>query len=504
VNIEISLRTRKRFPIAIALLMVLPAALPFSESVQLTEFFRPGAVRVLILSGRNNHDWRTTTPFLQKLLVESGRFDVRVCEEPAGLTSEALLPYDVLIVDYCGPRWGASTEKAIEGFVKSGKGMAVVHGASYAFAGLDVLADGHKSTGIKEAPWSEYGRMVGGRWTGTPPKQFHGRRHSFAVKGVRRDHPILEGMPETFIATDELYHQMLFYPETTVLAAAFDDPQMGGTGKEEPMLTATQYGNGRVFYTALGHEVPAMQERGFMATFLRGTEWAATGKVTLPPNAGSTKPKQAPLRILVVTGGHDYEASFYTLFEGQADLIWTHAATSKAAFASDIRRTCDVLVLYDMSAELEEKGRANLRDFLESGKGVVVLHHAIADYPSWSWWSKEVVGGKYLLKEEGGMPASTYKHDEELFVRPAAQHPIVSGIGPMHLWDETYKGMWISPDVQVLLKTDNPTSDGPVAWISPYQKSRVVYVQLGHDSAAYRYSAYRTLVRNAIFWTAGK
>ena len=62
----------------------LPALAASSTSEDLSRFFRPGAVRVLILSGRNNHDWRTTTPFLRKLLTDSGRFDVRVCEEPAG------------------------------------------------------------------------------------------------------------------------------------------------------------------------------------------------------------------------------------------------------------------------------------------------------------------------------------------------------------------------------------------------------------------------------------
>jgi len=162
------------------------------------------------------------------------------------------------------------------------------------------------------------------------------------------------------------------------------------------------------------------------------------------------------------------------------------------------------LVLYDLSQEITEVERKSLTDFLESGKGMVVLHHAIADYPSWPWWSQEVVGGKYLLKPEGGKPASTYKHDEELFVQPTMDHPITASVGPLHLWDETYKGMWISPRAQVLLKTDNPTSDGPVAWICPYQKSRSVYIELGHDQMAHRYAGYRTLVHNAILWTAGR
>ena len=114
-------------------------------------FFQPGKIRVLIFSGRNNHDWRTTTPFLRKILVDSGRFDVRVEEEPAGITAATLAAYDVLVIDYEGPRWGEVTEKAVENFVKQGKGLVAVHGANYTFTGLEVLADNHKPSGLKQA-----------------------------------------------------------------------------------------------------------------------------------------------------------------------------------------------------------------------------------------------------------------------------------------------------------------------------------------------------------------
>src|SRR5581483_9840897 len=212
----------------------------------------------------------------------------------------------------------------------------------------------------------------------------------------------------------------------------------------------------------------------------------------------------APLRLLVVTGGHDYPTSFYTVFEGAADLRWRHAVSNHEAYKNDIRNDYDVLVLYDFSNEITDREKANLRNFVESGKGVVVLHHAIADYQDWEWWHKEVVGGKFLLQPEGNMPASTYKHDEELCVRTVINHPITSRLGALHLWDETYKGMWISPDVKVLLKTDNPTSDGPIAWVSPYPKSRVVYIELGHDEKAHLYPAYRELVQDAIRWAGGR
>lgn len=212
---------------------------------------------------------------------------------------------------------------------------------------------------------------------------------------------------------------------------------------------------------------------------------------------------KAPLRVLVVTGGHDYPTSFYTLFEGYDDIQWQHATSNHEAFKSGIREKFDALVLYDMSTEISEGEKSNLVEFLESNKGLVVLHHAILDYPQWDWWWREVVGGKYLTKPEGGMPESTYLHDQEMLVEPTGQHPILNGIGRLRINDETYKGMWIASKVTVLLKTNNPTSDPSVAWVSPYEKSRVVYVQLGHGESAHRHPGYRRLVHNAILWSAG-
>jgi hypothetical protein len=467
-------------------------------------FFQPGKIRVLIFSGRNNHDWRTTTPFLRKSLVQSGRFDVRVEEEPMGITEATLAAYDVLLLDYDGPRWGEATEKAVENFVKSGKGLVGIHAASYAFTGLEVLGDNHRPMGLKESPWPEYLKMLGGWWTEGPPKTAHAPRHCFTVKFVDRDHPITRGMKESFVVSDELYHSHQMSPEARVLATAFDDPTNGGTGKDEPMIWTVNYGKGRSMYMALGHDVAAMQETGFVNTFLRGTEWAAAGSVTLPADASAVKTEPKPLRLLVVTGGHEYPTTFYSVFEGADDLHWEHAVSSHEAFRNDIRGRYDVLVLYDFSQDISETEKTHLRDFVEGGKGIVVLHHAIADYQTWEWWYKEVVGGKYLLKPEGSMPASTYIHGEEQCVRVVAKHPITARLGALHLWDETYKGMWISPDVKVLLRTDNPTSDGPVAWVSPYPKSRVVYIELGHGETAHRHPAYRILVQDAIRWSAGR
>jgi type 1 glutamine amidotransferase len=428
---------------------------------------------------------------------------VRVEEEPAGTTAATLAGYDLLIVDYQGPRWGDVTEKAVVDFVRSGKGLVVVHGALYGFSGFDILGPGHVKTGRTEPVWKEFTEMAGGTWAGAKPKDFHAPRHMFDVKFTDREHPIARGMTETFAVTDELYHGIRIGGGTRVLATAYDDPKNGGSGKDEPLLWVREFGKGRVFSTALGHEVPAMQEPGFAINFVRGAEWAATGEVTLPAKFPEARAEK-PVRVEFVTGGHGHDPEIYGIFAGKPDLR-VAVNPHPDAYTRDIRKDTDVLVLYDMvqASTLTEERRKNLKDFVESGKGVVVLHHAIADYNDWPWWS-EVVGGKYLLKPEGGRPGSTYKHDEDELVEPVEPHPITRGIGPIHVVDETYKGKWISPDVKILLKTSNPNDDGPIAWISSYTKSRVVYIELGHDRLAHRHPAYQDLVHRAILWSAGR
>ena len=56
------------------------------------------------------------------------------------------------------------------------------------------------------------------------------------------------------------------------------------------------YGKGRVFYTLLGHAVEQLRSVAFIATFQRGTEWAATGKVTLKVPADFPGPDKQSVR----------------------------------------------------------------------------------------------------------------------------------------------------------------------------------------------------------------
>jgi type 1 glutamine amidotransferase len=320
------------------------------------------------------------------------------------------------------------------------------------------------------------------------------------VKIARPEHAIARGLRGRFRTTDAPYRGLAVARGAEVIAVAVDDAARGT--KEEPVLVASGYGKGRVFCSALGSDVAAMQDGEFLAALARGTEWTATGAAALPANAAPPRPGAGGMRGLVITGGHDHFTSFYTLFEGRKELAGMPVASAATAFQGDLRGKYDVLVLYDFTRELDDAGKRHLREFVESGGGVVVLHHALLDFQEWPWWYEDVVGGSYRLKGDSTGPSSTYKGGQRIFVTPAGEHPVTAGVGRFHVMDETYKRMRFSPKVRPLLTTDHPDSDRYLAWVGPCATSRVVAIQLGHGPTVFEHPSYRRLVHNAVLWAA--
>jgi uncharacterized protein len=235
-------------------------------------------LQALIITGQNGHDWRATTPVLKKILEDSGRFEVRVTEEFRGAGAETLAPYDVVVLNYYDSnkpalRWGERAETALVNYVRGGKGLVIYHFSTAAFSG-----------------WTEFEKMCGANWR--PNFGHHSARHDFTVDIKDAAHPITRGLPASFPqASDELYANLKWQPEGSfhVLATAWDDHSLykpnekqpiPGKGLDQPMLWTVEYGTGRVFVTALGHDPDAMKMTGFTSTLARGTEWAATGRVT--------------------------------------------------------------------------------------------------------------------------------------------------------------------------------------------------------------------------------
>jgi hypothetical protein len=130
------------------------------------------------------------------------------------------------------------------------------------------------------------GKVVSDTSPGSAGK--HGARLPFQIDERVPEHPILRGLPRVWMhAPDELYGTLRGPGKNmTILATAHSDPMNSGTGFDEPMLMVLRYGKGRIFHTTLGHDALALSCVGFVTTFQRGTEWAATGRVTQRVPAG--------------------------------------------------------------------------------------------------------------------------------------------------------------------------------------------------------------------------
>jgi type 1 glutamine amidotransferase len=298
-------------------------------------------IKALIVDGQNNHAaWPKTTIIMRDYLKETGLFEVDIARTKFtwnGAQEAAFLPlagvgptedlpaaksdpdfkpdfskYQVVISNfgYNAAPWPEETRKAFEKYMREGGGFVSVHAADNSFP-----------------DWPEYNRMIGlGGWGGRTEKHgpyvyidadgktvrdpkpgpcgTHGPLNDFLITTRSQTSAITKGLPEKWMhASDECY-SLLRGPaeDMEILATAAEPQKLRDEGRNEPMLMTIGYHQGRVFHTTLGHHAASFECVGFKTTFLRGTEWAATGKVTLTdipanfpkPEAVSKVPFQTP------------------------------------------------------------------------------------------------------------------------------------------------------------------------------------------------------------------
>jgi len=248
-------------------------------------------MKALIVDGQNNHKaWPETTKRMKSYLEETGLFTVDVVTAAPKGTDPNFKPtfsdYDVVVSNFGhgAAAWPEATQKAFEAYVAGGGGFVVIHAADNSFP-----------------EWPAYNEMIGlGGWGGRNEKSgpyvytndkgdvirdtspgrggSHGKQWEFPVVIRDKDHPITAGMPlEWKHAKDELYDR-LRGPAVNMQILATAESQ--STMRHEPMIFTIGYKQGRVFHTPMGHAEYSVECVGFIATFQRGTEWAATGKVT--------------------------------------------------------------------------------------------------------------------------------------------------------------------------------------------------------------------------------
>lgn len=230
----------------LALLSLLPLATTHAGPTPAS-----GRLKVLFLGDRGHHQ---PAARCQDVLAElHGRgIQLTYSEELEALSAARLEPYDAVLlyanIDVLPPQ----AEEALLSYVASGRGFVPVHCASFCFRNSEPFVE-----------------LVGAQF------QRHGTG-TFRTRFVA-DHPILEGL-QPFESWDETYVHSRHGEERTILSVREDDTVPGGA---EPWTWIRRHGDGRIFYTAWGHDQRTWRNPGFHDLLERGIRWAAGGSAAL-------------------------------------------------------------------------------------------------------------------------------------------------------------------------------------------------------------------------------
>lgn len=287
-------------------------------------------LKALIIDGENNHGiWPKTTFMMKDYLEQTGLFEVdiqrmkytwqgphhnkvegieeitelltlyplessntTIVKEPQADSSFApnFSEYNVVIsnLGWKASIWPEPTKAAFAKYMREGGGLVVVHAANNSFGKWDeynkmIGLGGWDNRNKESGPYVYYnlkGKLIRDMSDGKCGS--HGPQHEYIVQTRATEHPIMKGLPTEWLHTkDELYGELRGPAENmTILATAYSDLEKKGSGRHEPALMAIDYGKGRIFHSIMGHMDYSFECVGFMTTFQRGTEWAASGKVT--------------------------------------------------------------------------------------------------------------------------------------------------------------------------------------------------------------------------------
>ncbi len=225
----------------------------------------PGSIRILILSGSNNHEWEQTTKVLEGIYSEEDIFSYELTDMPDTLSLSAFKLFDVIVSNWNSwpendLRWPRAAEEGLSDFIKGGGGFVTFHASSSALY-----------------KWPEFKKFSTGAWvmdvTG------HGKVSSTRVSIQNHEHVITSGMADFYIQ-DELWVNAEENPKFEILGTATNNDLLTSGAEDQAAIMVSDYGKGRIFHTILGHDARSMRNRAFRTLMLRGTEWAASGKVT--------------------------------------------------------------------------------------------------------------------------------------------------------------------------------------------------------------------------------
>ena len=152
----------------------------------------------------------------------------------------------------------------------------------------------------------------------------------------------------------------------------------------------------------------------------------------------------------------------------------------------------DGLVIYANHDTISASQESALKNFVESGKGLIPLHSASGCFKNSEWYIK-TIGGQFLSHGNGPFTAKIVNKS----------HPVTQGLSEFETSDETYVHQKINSDITVLMERVEGTKHEPYTWVRKQGKGRVFYTAYGHDDITWKKSEFLKLVENGILWAIG-
>jgi len=224
-------------------------------------------VSVLMLGDSGFHKPSEFYRHLVEPLREQG-IELVYTEELKDISPESLAKYDGLLIFANIERITPEAESALLAFVNQGGGLIPVHCASFCFLNSE-----------------KYIELVGGQF------QSHGFTR-FQTKIVTQNHPIMAGL-KPVQSMDESYRHSKLNPDKTVLETRSSESGPVSDPDGEPYTWVRTSGEGRVFYTAWGHDNRTWSNVDFQRLLARGTLWACGQTLTAFTGADDSSEPEA-------------------------------------------------------------------------------------------------------------------------------------------------------------------------------------------------------------------
>ena len=237
----------------------------FSKSPKSSSSPKDDLIKVLIFSGKNNHEWQKTTPALIRIFKDSKLFTVTLTENPDTMSYTAFKRFKLIISNWnTWPdnklRLSSQWENDFVRYVNEGGGVLSFH------AGASSFYD-----------WEAYHQIGIGRWG---KETSHGPRTKGYLYRLDQNHPITRGMGD-FFTMDEIWEKTDIYPGSTPIGSLSAKDEKDGHLIDVPAVFVNQTGNGRCFFTTLGHDERALLNSGMQTLLLRAAQWCARKEVTI-------------------------------------------------------------------------------------------------------------------------------------------------------------------------------------------------------------------------------